>query len=102
MIDDFSDVSNSSCYALGSPTTLYAYLNGTRTTYYQIGGKWYRANSQTYTTIPSNTYCYSSLDFSSNSQYEPIFYFISFCLVAVAVYSFFYVIRKAFYALKVD
>lgn len=102
MTDDFSNVANASCYTLNSSTSLYAYSNGTRTTYYQIGGKWYRASSQTYTSIPTNSYCYTSLDFSSNSQFEPFYYFVSFCLVAVAVYSFFYVLRKAFYALKVD
>jgi len=102
MTDDFSNVDPATCYTLNSPTTIYGYSNGVRTTYYQVGGKWYRAASSVYQSVPANSYCYTSLDFNSNSQYEPIFYFISFCLVGVAVYSFFYVLRKAFYALKVD
>lgn len=102
MTDDFSDVAAANCYTISSPTTIYGYSNGVRTTYIQIGGKWYRTATQNYQTLPANSYCYTSLNFNSNSQYEPIFYFISFCLVAVAVFSFFYVLRRAFYALKVD
>ena len=102
MTDDFSGVPAATCYTLNSATSLYAYSNGTRTTFYQIGGKWYRANSQAYTSIPSGAYCYTSLDFSSNSQFKPIYDFIAFALVGVAIFSFFYVLRKAFYALKVD
>lgn len=101
MTDDFSDVSSATCYALSNSTTIYAYINGIRTSYYQIGGKWYRGNSQIYTNIPSGTYCYTSLDFSSNSQLLPIYNAIAFGLFLVAFIAFFYVIRRAFYALKV-
>lgn len=102
MKDDFSDVSNATCYSLASPTSIYAYGNGVRTTFYQIGGKWYRGNSQNYTNVPSGTYCYTSLDFNSNAVYEPFLYFVSFCLVGVAVLCFFYILRRAFYAFKVN
>ena len=101
MVDDFSDVSNANCYSLASPTSIYAYGNGVRTTFYQIGGKWYRGNSQNYTNIPNGTYCYTTLDFSSHSEFEPIYHFIAFALVLVAFFAFFYVLRRAFYALKV-
>lgn len=102
MKDDFSNVDSASCYILANPTTIYGYSSGVRTTYYQVGGKWYKSAVSDYYSLPSNSYCYTELNFSSNSQYEPIFHFIAFCLVAVAVYCFFYVLRKAFYALKVD
>lgn len=101
MKDDFSDVSNATCYSLGSPTTIYAYGNGVRTTYYQIGGKWYKSSTQNYTQIPPNTYCYTSLDFSSHSEFEPVYHAIAFALLLVAFLAFFYVIRRAFYAFKV-
>lgn len=102
MTDDFTNVGAATCYALNSSTSFYAYSSGTRTTYYQIGGKWYRGNSQVYNNIPTGTYCYSSLDFNSNAVFEPFLYFVSFCLVCVAVFGFFYVLRRAFYAFKVD
>lgn len=102
MTDDFSNVASANCYALAGPTTIYAYSNNSRTVYYQIGGKWYRGSSTNYNTIPSGTYCYDSLDFNSNAVYEPFLYFVSFCLCAVAVFGFFYVLKRAFYALKVD
>lgn len=102
MTDDFSNVGAASCYSLNSPTSIYAYSNNVRTTYFQIGGKWYRGSSQNYTSIPTGTYCYNSLDFNSNSVFEPFLYFISFCLVCVCVFGFFYVLKRAFYAFKVD
>lgn len=95
MKDDISEViNNASCYTINSQTSLYSYRNNVRSTYTQIGGKWYKTAESSYTSLPSNAYCvpYSTVsDLNSNAAFEPIFVFIAFCL-AIFVWRFVYFI----------
>lgn len=91
MVDDTSQVvQNAECYTINSATSLYSYSNRVRSTYTQIGGKWYKSAESTYITIPTGAYC---VDFdtvatlSSNSQYYPIYLMIAFML---AVFTWFF------------
>lgn len=94
MTDDFSQlVTGASCYALSSTTSIYAYKNNIRTSYSQIGGKWYKTAESTYNTIPINTVCYSYGDITkinSNAEYLPIFEFIA---IILAVFVWYFVFR---------
>lgn len=102
MTDDISEIiSNASCYVINNQNSIYAYRNNTRTTYTQIGGKWFKSSEQTYTNIPTNTVCYSYSDIeelNTNASFEPIFYFLSFCMVFLVIYLFFKLIRGFLYA----
>lgn len=49
----------------------------------EVGGKWLKTASQTYTNLPNNTTCFTYSDITSISTYsymQPIFYFIAFIL----------------------
>lgn len=102
MKDDVSEIiSNATCYVINNQNSIYAYRNNTRSNYTQIGGKWHKTSEQTYTSIPSNSVCYSYSDIqqlSSYSIYEPILLFISFCMVGLVIYLFFKLIRGFLYA----
>lgn len=95
MKDDISEViNNASCYTINSQTSLYSYRNNVRSTYTQIGGKWYKTAESSYTSLPVNAYCvpYSTVsDLNSNAAFEPFYLFIAFCL-AVFVWRFVYFI----------
>ena len=93
MKDDFSELeTNASCYTLNSTTSIYSYRNNIRSTYTQVGGKWYKTAAQNYTNLPTNIVCFSYNDITSlnsNAEYFPIFEFIAFSLavfVWVVVY----------------
>lgn len=94
MTDDFTNLeTGASCYVLSNASTIYAYKNNTRTTYYQVGGKWYKAAAQTYTSVPSNTVCWTYSDITalnSNAEYYPIFAFMALIL---AIFVWFFVFR---------
>lgn len=94
MSDDFSEViTNASCYTINNQTTIYAYRNNTRYSYSQVGGKWYETATNTYTSIPVNSTCYSYANISTLSSYSymlPIYYMIAFML---AVFVFFFAYR---------
>lgn len=91
MTDDFSNLeTNASCYTINSTTSIYAYRNNTRSTYTQIGGKWFKSTQSTYTNIPTGSVCYSYSDITglnSNAVYYPFFVAIAFSL-AVFVFLF--------------
>lgn len=84
MHDDFSNVpSNASCYTLNSQISLYVYRNNVRDTYTQIGGKWFKTATTTYTSVPTNAVCWSYSDLStlnSNAAFEPIYELIALIL----------------------
>lgn len=91
MVDDTGQIApNADCYVINSPTSIYSYANRTRSTYTQIGGKWYKTAESDYLTIPSSAYCvpFNTIGtLSSNAQYLPIYYMIAFCL---AVFTWFF------------
>lgn len=93
MKDDFSNVpTGASCYSFNSATSLYVYRNNTRDTYTQIGGKWYKTASSSYTNVPTNTVCWSYSDviaINSKAEFFPIYEFIAI-LLALFVWFFVY------------
>ena len=88
MKDDFTNIeTGASCYVLNNATSIYSYKNNTRTSYIQVGGKWYKHAATTYTNIPVNTFCWSYNDITSlnsNAAFEPLYLFIVL-QIAVAV-----------------
>lgn len=84
MKDDFTNIeTGASCYVLNNATTIYSYKNNIRSSYVQVGGKWYKTAVQNYTNIPTNTLCWSYSDITSlnsNSVYYPIYSFIAIIL----------------------
>lgn len=98
MTDDTSNIeTGSSCYVVNNATTIYSYKNNNRTTYVQIGGKWFKTATQTYTNIPTNTYCWSYNDIrslSSNAEFLPLYEFIALCLAVFVWYIVFKLITR--------
>lgn len=94
MKDDFSSIeTGSSCYVLNNATTIYSYKNSVRTTYIQVGGKWYKNAVSNYYDIPNNAVCWSYSDITSlnsNAAFEPIYLMIAFCL---SIFVWFFVFR---------
>lgn len=94
MTDDFTNLeTGASCYVLNNTTSIYAYKNNTRSTYYQVGGKWYKTAAQTYTSVPSNTVCWSYADITalnSNAQFYPIYAYIA---LVMSIFVWFVVFR---------
>lgn len=94
MTDDFSELENgAACYVLINSTTIYAYKNGTRSSYNQVGGKWYKTAAQSYTNIPSNTVCWNYADITtlnSRAEYFPIYAFIA---LVMAIFVWYFVFR---------
>lgn len=84
MTDDFSNLeTGASCYAISNPTTIYSYKASVRTTYIQIGGKWYKTSTSSYYNIPDSTSCLSYSDITkinSNSAFYPQYMMFAFCL----------------------
>lgn len=100
MTDDFSNLeSGASCYVLNNTTTIYSYKNNIRTSYIQIGGKWYRSSYSTYTNLPTNIVCWSYSDITSlntNADMYPIYVMIAFMLACVVWFLFWSVFRRLF------
>lgn len=94
MTDDFSDlVTGANCYAISSATVIYAYKNSTRTTYNQIGGKWFKTAENAYSGVPNNTICYAYGDITkinSKAEYFPIFEFMA---LIMAIFVWYFVFR---------
>lgn len=88
MKDDTSNIeTGSSCYVLNNATSIYSYKNSVRTTYIQVGGKWYKQAVSDYYSIPASAVCWSYNDITSlnsNAAFEPIYLFIVL-QIAVAV-----------------
>ena len=84
MTDDFSNLeTGASCYVLNNATSIYSYKNNIRTTYNQVGGKWYRSAVQNYTNLPVNSVCWSYADITalnSNAVYFPIYSYIALAI----------------------
>lgn len=100
MTDDFTNIeTGASCYVLNNATSIYVYKGGTRSSYSQVGGKWYKTAAQAYSTIPTNTVCWSYSDITSlnsNAAYYPIFVFIAFTLAIFVWYFCFKLVSKMF------
>ena len=84
MTDDFSNLeTGASCYAISNTTTIYSYKTNNRTSYIQIGGKWYKTSVQSYNTIPASTHCLSYSDITkinSNAAFYPQYMIFAFGL----------------------
>lgn len=84
MTDDFSNLeTGASCYAISNQTTIYAYKASVRTSYIQIGGKWYKSSTSSYYNIPDSTSCYSYSDITSvnsNAAFYPQYMIFAFAL----------------------
>lgn len=84
MTDDFSNLeTGASCYAISNPTTIYAYKASTRTSYIQVGGKWYKGSTSSYNYIPDSYTCYSYSDITkinSNAAFYPQYMIFAFAL----------------------
>lgn len=91
MIDDSSQIiQNAECYTINSPTSIYSYANRVRSSYTQIGGKWYKTAESSYITIPSGAYCVSYNDIttlSSNAAFYPLYIF-NVTVTAIMIFSF--------------
>ena len=98
MTDDFSNLeTGSSCYVLNNATTIYSYKNNNRTTYIQLGGKWFKNATQTYTNLPNNTVCWSYSDITSlnsNAEFYPLFMMCAFMLAVFVWYIVFKLITR--------
>lgn len=104
MRDDVSSIPKNGCNVLNSDVRIYNYNGNVRREYIQIGGKWFHNSTQTaYNPYDVSQYaCIDVSDLNSNAVFEPILYWCSFGLFLVAVGLFFYVLKRAFYAIKVD
>lgn len=100
MKDDFTNLeTGSSCYVLNSQTSIYSYKNNVRTTYIQVGGKWYKQATTNYNTLPVNTVCWSYNDITSlnsNAAFEPLYLMIAFCLAIFVWWFVFRLVSKLF------
>lgn len=99
--DDISNIeTGATCYVLNSATSIYSYKGGTRKTYNEIGGKWYLSAQSAYSSVPSNSVCWSYSDIQELSHFsyiEPIY--ISFALIFslfVLVFGFYLMFGKVF------
>lgn len=94
MTDDFTNLeTGASCYVLSNTTTIYSYKNNTRTTYIQVGGKWFLSAQTTYYSVPDNAVCWSYSDITklnTNAQFYPEFMFIA---LAIAVFVWYIVFK---------
>ena len=84
MTDDFSNLeTGASCYAISNSSTIYSYKASTRTSYIQVGGKWYKGSTSSYYNIPDSTICYSYSDITkinSNAAFYPQYMIFAFAL----------------------
>ena len=100
MTDDFSNLeTGASCYVLNSATSIYSYKNSMRKTYTMVGGKWFETAQSSYSSVPSNSVCWSYSDItalSSNSDMYPIYMFLGFCLAIVVYCLWWFIFRRMF------
>lgn len=100
MTDDFDDLeTGASCYVLNNATSIYSYKSNSRKTYTLVGGKWYHTATSTYTSIPTNTVCWSYSDITelnSNADMYPVYMFISFSLAVFTYFLAWYLFRRLF------
>lgn len=83
MADDISNIPTQGCSILNSATSIYNYNNGVRTSYTQVGGKWYEQTQSSYINIPTGVHCLTSSELTtlnSNAAFFPIFEIIAFAL----------------------
>lgn len=91
MKDDFSELeTGATCYVLNSSTSIYSYKSGVRSSYIQVGGKWYKTAQTDYYSVPASSVCYSYSDITainSKAEFFPIYEFIAI-IIAVFVWWF--------------
>lgn len=99
--DDVSEIeTGASCYVLNNATSIYSYKGGTRKTYNEIGGKWFLSSQSAYSSVPSNSVCWSYSDIQELSHYsymEPLYF--SFALIFslfILFFSFMLLFRQFF------
>lgn len=100
MKDDFSELeTGASCYVLNSSTSIYSYKSGIRSSYQQVGGKWYKTAQTTYNTIPSSSVCFSYnriTEINSYSEFAPIYEFIALILAVFVWWFVFKLVSRLF------
>lgn len=100
MTDNFDDLeTGASCYVLNSASSIYAYKNGIRSSYVQLGGKWYKTAQNDYYSVPTSSTCYSYSDISaisSKAEYAPIFELIALILAVFVWWFVFKIISRLF------
>lgn len=100
MNDDFSALeSGADCYAISTPTTIYAYKDGVRSTYLQISGKWLKTEQNSYSNLPDNYVCNSYADITDISSYSymlPFYHIIGFALGFFVLWAWWFIIRRVF------
>lgn len=98
MTDDFTNLeTGASCYVLNSATSIYAYKSNIRSSYIQVGGKWFKTSQTNYNTLPSNTICFTYSDITainSNAAFLPIYEFIAVCLAIFVWFVVYKIISK--------
>lgn len=84
--DDVSEIeTNASCYQISSPTSIYSFRNNIRSTYTQIGSKWYKTSQTNYTNLPNNTFCvsYNTIQtLNSSAELTPLY---AFCALFISI-----------------
>lgn len=100
MKDDFSELeTGASCYVLNSSTSIYSYKSGVRSSYQQVGGKWYKTAQNAYSSVPSTSICFSYSDITainSKAEFAPIYEFIAFILAVFVWWFVFKLVSRLF------
>lgn len=100
MKDNFTELeTGASCYVLNSSTSIYSYKNGVRSSYVQVGGKWYKTAQNAYSGLPSSSVCYSYNDITainSKAEYFPIYEFIAIILAVFVWWFVFKLVSRLF------
>lgn len=100
MKDDFSELeTGASCYVLNSSTTIYSYKGGVRSSYVQVGGKWYKTAQSAYSSVPNSSICFSYSDITainSKAEYFPIYEFIAIILAVFVWWFVFKLVSRLF------
>lgn len=100
MKDDFSELeTGASCYVLNSTTSIYSYKGGVRSSYVQVGGKWYKTAQTDYYSIPTASTCFSYSDITainSKAEFAPIYEFIALILAVFVWWFVFKLVSRLF------
>lgn len=100
MKDDFSELEKgATCYVLNSATSIYSYKNGVRSSYVQVGGKWYKTAQSDYYSIPTTSVCFSYNDITainSKAEFAPFYEFIAIILAVFVWWFVFKLVSRLF------
>lgn len=91
--DDVSAIPSTGCNVLNNQTTLYNYYNGVRSSFVQVGGRWFKNGESTYSYNPNGLVCIDVSQLKSNAAFEPIFYSIAFMLFLTVILLFRWSVR---------